>query len=285
MKQSKEPIVKIGMVNFLITAPIYETWKRTVLQTNWELVEGSPRALNKQLDEGELDLGLVSSFEYGLHSDKYKILSGLSMSATGSVDDAGSVFLFSHVPLAQLDQAEVLLCSQSDTCIGLVKIILEEFIGVFPVYTSGDVSTVQAEKFKAVLAIGDDALRMVAKSTYLYQFDLADIWNRETGLPFVFAVCAVREKFCLKNREILDEIHKELLRCRDEGVNALKEICTITAPRIPMSVSNCCNYLKTIEYDLSDQKQKALITFFDFLIKRGDIGENALPLKIYSNLL
>jgi len=65
----------------------------------------------------------------------------------------------------------------------------------------------------------------------------------------------------------------------------LKEICTLTASRIPMSVSNCCNYLKTIEYDLSDQKQKALTTFFDFLIKRGDIGENALPLKIYSNLL
>ncbi len=50
--------------------------------------------------------------------------------------------------------------------------------------------------FKAVLAIGDDALRLVEKSTYLYEYDLADIWKRQTGLPFVFAVCAVREEFC-----------------------------------------------------------------------------------------
>ena len=284
MKHSKGTIVKIGIVNFINTAPFFETWKQTVVDHNWEIVGGSPAVLSKKLAGGHLDIGLVSSYEYGLHPDKYKILSGLSISTNGSGGSAGSVFLFSHVPLDQLDQSAVLLSSQSETSAALVKIILEEFEGIKPIYTTGDISSAKIEEYKAVLAIGDDALRLVATSTYLYQFDLGDIWKRETGLPFVFEVCAVRERFFLQQQEMTDKIHKELLRCRDEGIKALKEVASIAAPRIPMPVSSCVEYLQTMEYDLGTQKQKALGVFFDYLIKRDEIDTHALPLKIYSNL-
>jgi chorismate dehydratase len=125
---------------------------------------------------------------------------------------------------------------------------------------------------------------LVEKSTYLYEYDLADIWKRQTGLPFVFAVCAVREEFCAQQPEMLSEIHRELLRCRDEGKSDLAAICEISASRIPMSKKKCYQYLTGIEYDLGAQKRKALETFFDFLIKRGDIDKSALPLKVFANL-
>ncbi|MBW2659596.1 MAG: menaquinone biosynthesis protein [Deltaproteobacteria bacterium] len=285
MKDTKEAIARIGMVDFIITAPIYEPWKRSVFQKRCKIVKGSPTALSKKLSDGDLDMGFVSILDYGYQPDRYSILSGLSMSATGSDEGPGSAFLFSHVPPDQLDQVEVLLCSKSKTAVELVKIILEEFFSVVPRYTSGDSSGVDAGKFTAVLAIGDDALRIAAGSTYLYQLDLANIWRRETGLPFVFAVCTVRQDFCLEQKELLAEIHKELLHCRDEGTGDIKEICNVSASRIPMSVASCCSYLNTIEYDLDDQKQKALVTFFDFLIKRGEIEESSLPLKICSNLM
>ena len=281
MNASKKITARIGVVDYINTAPIHETWKQSVVREEWEIVEAAPTRLNRKLANGELDLGFISSFEYGAHPEKYKILSGLSISANGPV---GSVFLFSHVPLDQLDRAPVLLTSQSETSVGLVKIIFEEFNSVTPSYTFGDVTGEVGDEFKAVLAIGDDALRLVAESTYLYQFDLGDIWKRETGLPFVFAVCAVREEFCIEHQEVLDEIHREFIRCRDEGKTALKEVCEITASRIPMPVSSCYEYLQGIEYDLGDLKQKALTTYFEFLIRRGDIVENCLPLKIYSNL-
>ncbi len=282
MEHSKERIAKIGIVSFLNAAPIYETWKNTVVEKNWQLVEGSPSLLDKQLAEGQLDLGLVSSYEYGLHPDRYKILSGLSISAVSAI---GSVFLFSHVPFNQLDKAEVLLSFQSETSINLTKIILEEFNGVTPVYTTGDISSIGESDFKAVLAIGDDALRMVAESGYLYQFDLADIWRRETGLPFVFAICCVREDFCQQNPEMVNQIHKELLRCRNEGIDTLKEICDIAAPRIPMPVTSCCKYLQSMEYNFDELKQKSLTTYYDFLVKRDEIEKFAFPLKIYSNII
>jgi len=282
MEHSKNSIAKIGIVDFINAAPINETWKNTVINKSWELVGGSPAFLDKQLAGGHLDLGLVSSYEYGIHSDKYRILSGLSISTVGPV---GSVFLFSHVPLKQLDKAEILLSSQSETSSTLTKIILEEFNDVIPIYTSGEIARVGEGEFKAVLAIGDDALRLVAESSYLYQFDLADIWRRETGLPFVFSICCVREDFCEHNHEMVNDIHKELLRCRDEGITALKQICAVAAPRIPMPVATCCNYLQSMEYNFDELKQRSLNAYYTFLVKRGDINELAAPLKIHSNII
>ena len=281
MKESEKTIARIGMVNYLNTAPIHEKWKNSVHTEKWQLIEAPPATLNKKLADGEIDMGFVSSFEYGRHPEKYKILSGLSISANGPV---GSVFLFSHVPMKQLDEAPVLFSAESETSVSLVKIILEEFQGVHPSYSTGDLQGTIDEKFKAVLAIGDDALRLAEKSTYLYEYDLADIWKHKTGLPFVFALCVVRDEFCTEQPEMLAAIHRELLRCRDEGKKDLEGICALAAQRIPMSKKKCFQYLSAIEYDLGEQKRKALETFFDLLIKRGDIDKTALPLKIFANL-
>lgn len=281
MEQSNECIVRIGMVNYLNTAPIHEKWKNSVTRKDWVLVEAAPAVLNKKLEEGTIDLGFVSCFEYAKHPEMYKILSGLSISANGPV---ASVVLLSHVPIDQLDGANILLTSQSDTSVQLVKVILEEFHKVKPLYHRGDILLADKKEFKAVLAIGDDALRLVESATYLYQFDLGDIWKRKTGLPFVYAVCAVREEFCKNHPEVLSEIHRELLRCRDEGTEDLDEICAISAIRIPLSKQKCRDYLRAIQYDLSPQKCKALEAFFEILIKRGTINENSLPLKMFANM-
>jgi len=266
------------MVNYLNVAPILEKWRDSVHNPDWEMVEATPSELCRMLAGNEVHLGFVSSFEYGAHPDNYKILPGLSISANGSV---GSVFLFSHVPLKQLDKADILLTSQSETSVRLAKIILEEFSGVRPVYARGEISAAEGDIFQAVLAIGDEALRLVDTSKYLYQFDLGDIWKRETGLPFVFAVCAVQKRFCEEKPEMLVDIHRELLRCRDEGKDDLPNICRIAAPRIPMSEKRCHDYLTAIEYDLNSEKRKALEKFFSYLIKRGEVSEKALPLDIY----
>jgi chorismate dehydratase len=280
MEERQNKTARIGMVNYLNVAPIHEKWKETVHETDWQLIEAPPAALNKLLREEEIDLGFVSSFEYGMHPERYQILAGLSISANGPV---GSVFLFSHQPLDRLDGTKVLLSSESETSINLVKIILEDFHGVNPDYCSG--MPLQAdEDCQAVLAIGDDALRLVEESTYLYQYDLGDIWKRQTGLPFVFALCVVQEEFCATHKDVLAEIHRQLLRCRDEGKRDLKNICTFTASRIPMAEDKCYQYLKGIEHDLTSEKRKALEKFFEYLINREDIPPQALPLKIFGTI-
>lgn len=269
------------MVNYINTAPIYEVWKEEVHEPDWQVIEAPPSALNRMLAADELDLGVVSSFEYCARPWKYKILSDLSISATGPV---GSVFLFADTPVQSLDGKNVLLTGQSDTSVSLVKIILEEFLQVQPRYMVAELfnPAVNLDRFDGVLAIGDEALRLNQEQRYPVQIDLAEFWHERTGLPFVFAVYAIREEFIARHEETARNIHQAFLACRDKGLARLPEICSRVADRIPMPVEACARYFHGMEYDLSRRKQEALTRFFTFLIERGEADAAALPLKIFT---
>lgn len=271
-----QEIVRIGMVNFINTAPLYETWKETVCRDKWLVVEGTPAELNKMLSAGELDLGFISSHEYAAQPLKYRLLPGLSISSNGPV---GSVFLFSEDAPENLDGKMVYLSRQSQTSNSLVKIILEDFVGVRPTYTFSGSENTPAEEEKSILAIGDGALRIKKSGRYKFVLDLGENWQKYTGLPFVFAVWAVREDFCSRRGEEVQLIHNELLRCVKEGRENLSKICQLVAPRIPMAAEKCHEYLRAIEYDLNENKIEALELFFKYLADRGAVGHDALPLN------
>ncbi len=269
------------MVNYINTAPIYEVWKEQVHEKNWRIIEAPPAKLNKMLAAAELELGFVSSYEYAARPDRYRILADLSISATGPV---GSVFLFSQVAPEKLGGQPVLMTGQSDTSVCLLKIILEEFIGVCPDYFRGEIfDDLEGQKQpQAVLAIGDEALRLRVENSYPVCLDLAEVWHERTGLPFVFAVCAVRDEFLDAHAEEVRNIHQMLLTCRARGLARLPEICERVARRIPMDCTACSAYLHAMEYDLQYSKQEALMKFFKLLIRRNEVDKHCLPLQIFS---
>ncbi|MFP3984128.1 MAG: menaquinone biosynthetic enzyme MqnA/MqnD family protein [Desulfurivibrionaceae bacterium] len=276
---------RIGMVNFINTAPLYEIWRLTVDRPEWQVIEAPPATLNRMLADDELDIGFVSAYEYGRRPDIYRILQGLSISSTGRV---GSVFLFSRRNPADLDGKKVLLSPHSATSVALVKILLEDIYQVKPFYEIGIPPDLEGggmdaglEDIEAVLAIGDNALRLQEKGGYPVQLDLGKVWQDFTGSPFVFALFVVREDFCRRSGGVVGEIQNELLRCVSEGKRDLREICFKVAPRIPMSEEDCYNYLLGIEHDLDDSKIGGLTRFFDFLIKKNEISPAALPLKFF----
>ncbi len=274
-------MARIGMVNYINTAPIYEIWKETNIDADWQVIEAEPARLNRMLAAGELDLGFVSSCEYAARPGLYQIFADLSISATGPV---GSVFLFSEIPLQELGGKPVLLTGQSDTSVCLLRIILEDFYGVSPDYYRGQVfgSRQKSEEPAAILAIGDEALRLRFADRFPVRLDLSEVWYEKTGLPFVFAVCAVREDFLDNHRHEARRIHQTLLSCRSAGLARLSEICERVARHIPMDSEACSAYLHGMEYDLQFAKQQALESFFSFLVARGDAAVDALPLKIFS---
>ncbi len=277
----KIPEVRIGMVNFINTAPLYEIWQRTVQNPAWHVVEATPSVLNRLLFADELDMGLVSSQEYAVHPEEYLILDGISISSSGPV---GSVFLFSKCPPELLTDRLVLLSGQSQTSVSLVKIVLDEFYGVSPLYEVGPaLEGHEKGEIAAVLAIGDEALFLAQNNKYPYRIDLGKIWQEKTSLPFVFAVWAMRREFCKRNPETVREIQRELHRCRQEGRNNLREISDRVAPRISMNPDACYQYLLGIEHDLGPEKKKGLVRFIEYLIKRGEGAAEALPLKLYAD--
>lgn len=272
LAMTSDPPVRIGMVNFINTAALYEVWKETVNRPNWRVVEAPPAELNRMLLAGDLDLGFVSSLEYAEHPEHYQLLADLSISSTGAV---GSVFLFSELPPERLNGERVGLSVQSKTSNALIKIILEDFYGVLPHYH------LPAKGCRAVLAIGDQALRLKQEGQFPFHIDLGEVWQRHTGLPFVFAVWAAREEFCQSHGESLLEIHQELKRCVRQGRAHLAEISRLVAPRVPMAAAACLAYLQGIELDLGADKIRGLTLFCEHLIRRGEVMPHALPLKIY----
>ncbi len=276
--EGKQEIARLGMVNYINTAPIYEVWKKSVRDQRIKVIEEPPSVLNRMLAAGKIDLGFVSSYEYCVRPQKYRILRDLSISSTGPV---GSVVLFSHFPMEELDNRLVLLSNQSETSVCLVKIILEEFYNVQPQYIGGEVTGEMSKSCQAVLAIGDDALRLVSNGGYAYEFDLGEIWHRHTGLPFVFSVCAIQEEFCRGQNSLAVKIHRLLVNCRDQGKLEIEMICQKVAPRIPMEYQRCYTYLQALEYDLGDRKCLALEKFFSHLVKRKEADSAALPLKFF----
>jgi chorismate dehydratase len=273
------PEVRIGMVNFINTAPLYDVWQRTVRCPGWHVVEAAPSVLNRMLFADQLDMGLVSSQEYAAHPQDYLILDDISISSSGPV---GSVFLFSKCAPVLLTDRLVLLSGQSQTSASLVKIVLEEFYHATPRYEVGPVLENRGNQdVEAVLAIGDEALVLAQSEEYPHRIDLGMIWYEKTSLPFVFALWAMRRGFCNEHPETVRDIQRELLRCRQEGRRNLREISCRVAPRVSMDTDACYQYLLGIEHDLGPEKKKGLVRFIEYLIKRGEGAAEALPLRIF----
>jgi chorismate dehydratase len=275
---------RIGMVNYINTAPIYEIWKEQAQRPGWTVTEAPPAVLNRLLAAGAIDLGCVSSYEYAVRPAQCRIMADLSISATGPV---GSVFLFSSLPPERLDDQLVLLTGQSDTSVCLLRIILEEFHGIRPRYERGEIFAPRlpgAETPAAVLAIGDEALRLSSGQARRWpiQIDLGECWHQQTGLPFVFAVFAVREDFLRDHAGEARAVREALLDCRRQGLARLPEICRCAAPRVPMNEDACLRYFQSLEYDLGPAKQQALERFISLLARRGEADPAALPLKLFA---
>jgi len=242
------------------------------------VVEETPSALNRLLAAGEIDVGFVSSFEYAQRPGDYRLLADLSISASGPV---GSVLLFSRVPITELTDKSVLLSVQSGTSNALLRILLEDFFHVRSNYRMPPAPSGTGEEPAAILAIGDEALRLRAAGRFPVVLDLAEEWRRRTGLPFVFAVFALREDFLRTSSSEALAVHATLLACRDEGLARLEHLSRRVAARVPMNQAACLDYLRGIEYDLGPAKREGLERFFTILIRRGEGNTGALPLKIF----
>ena len=259
---------KLGIVNFINTAAIYLPWNDLGPLKGWEVMEGPPSLLNKMLRERNLDAGLISSYAYGLNKDIYCLLPNLSISATGSV---GSVILFSKIPINELHGKEIVVTSDSATSIALLKIILKKYYFIEPSYKTGTYKDFK-HGAHAYLSIGNEALRISLSKPHPYRIDLADVWLRQTGLPFVFAVFALRKELWKDHPQAVQSLYERLIFCQKKGRNELSFICKKVAPIIPMENDSCLGYLKGIEHDFSLEKQKGLLHFFS-MIK----GMNVFP--------
>jgi len=285
----KEERVKfrIGKLSYLNNAPMYYALDRNLssLAGRYEIVEGPPSHLNQCIRQKKIDLTVASSIVYARNFEHYAILPDLSIGSDGPVK---SVLLVSRVPMERLDKQPLLLTSDSETSVALVKILLSQR-GVEPVYVRGNVlqgikgDSCFPPDYAAFLIIGDSALLLREKGSYPFIYDLGGEWKKMTGLPFVFALWIVRQEAFYLHGELVFQIWQALCASRHYSLTHPEEF--IASVRTPAELSKevCLRYIqKDLRYELSARYREGLIMYYRFLYELGEIHQPVQELNLLS---
>jgi chorismate dehydratase len=261
---------RLGRISYLNVLPIYHALESRFEENGFHLVRGTPAELNAGMHAGEVDLGSISAMEYGRSFKDYLLLPDLSISSRGPV---GSVLLFSRRPFGELSGRRVRVSAASASGAALVKVLLRELFQVKPDYYQGPLAGRPLDEVEAVMAIGDEALRLKNEKVMPFELDLGEAWQELTGLPFVFGVWAVRRAFAEAEPETTRSLHRLLLRSMTWGLGTLEELSRIAAAPFAMTPEQVVAYFRQLDYALGPEHELGLQTFFQYLLAQGELAE------------
>jgi chorismate dehydratase len=251
-------MLRIGCVKYLNARPLIRGWPGNVEFDH-------PSALCQRLANRELDLALVSSFEY-LRNPVYRIIDDVSVSSDGPVY---SVVLAHCDDIAKIDEIE--LDPASETSANLLRCLLADLglkprlvrnIGLQPVRRAGlqpavaaavqptelqtaeNISAGRAGRMpafqrlhRARLLIGDQAIHFRQKHAGKFEFwDLGEQWKKLTGLPFVYALWLIRPE--VSDAESIAQCLRQL---RDENLATLDDLIEEVATDVGTSAIPSAN--------------------------------------------
>ena len=243
-------LLRIGCVKYLNARPLIHGWPG-------EVVFDHPTALCERLAAAQLDVALVSSFEF-LRNPVYTLVDGISISSDGPVH---SVFVAHVGALDEIEEIEVDPASQ--TSVNLLRCLLAE-TGLTPkfVVRSRLIQRALTPRL-AKFFIGDQAIRFRDETEGTFQFwDLGEEWKKRTGLPFVYALWLIRPE--IPSPKVIADT---LRACRD---NNLRELDIVIAGEREFSPDFCQFYLtECLRYQYGPQEKEGLSTFRKLCEKHG----------------
>jgi chorismate dehydratase len=242
--------IRVGRIPYLHTEPFYFNMARRGI----ELYEMVPSALVAAVECGEIDAGPVPLADSFRLEDRFQSVAGF---AVASVKQAGSMLLFSTVPITELSGATIGITDEASSAPKLLQILLHLKYGVQPeAFVALDASR------DAFLLIGNQALRQrMGTPGYRYTYDLGAEWQSWTGLPCVFCRWMVRKDIAPTDLALLvDTLYVGL----EEGVNALYRIAD---PRedLLMLPRDIVTYIQGLRYYMGHAEQLAVEQFRHYM--------------------
>lgn len=264
---------RLGRLDFINVLPVYYALDQGLLQVPCTIINGrTPVHLNDMMAEKKLDISVISSAEYIRNNNIYTLLSGLSIASKGPVM---SVLCHSRIPFKELNGKKVLLTDQSATSQFLMRLVLKRRFNCQCEFIKGPVTpeTVHKKNPDAFLLIGDSALCYKKFAGYPYVTDLAELWREWSGLPFVFAVWAVRNESLEMFGDTIVTISKLLCQSREMGMDNLETIAKEAAGKVNISQKRCLDYLNGLTFDLNMECRAGLRLYSDYLAEEGLLKE------------
>ncbi len=257
--------LRVGRVRYINCEPVYFALEQGIVQVDCEITDGTPAELNAALRAGELDVSVVSAMEAALRPDVYRLLPDLAIASDGPVE---SVLLASEAPAEELHGVPVALSRHSLTSVYLVKLLLEKAYHIRPRFLAEG----EGGRATARLLIGDEALRLGPR--FPNSLDLGKAWHSLTGLPFVFAVWAVRTEVWAMAEEEVRVLHRALLTAKAYTQAHPEAMLALASERTGLSPEACRRYLsQSLCFDLGPRHLEGLQTFLRFLTDAGELPE------------
>jgi chorismate dehydratase len=242
--------LRIATVPYVNAAPLVWGFRRGALRDQVEMVAEPPSRIPDLLREGQVDAGLIPVIET-------QRLEGLTIHPAlciASLRRARSVLLVSRRPIEEARR--IALDSSSRSSAALLRVLLEAR-GLRGVIFAEQAPSLAAmlESSDAALLIGDPAL--AADTTGLEVLDLAAEWFALTGLPFVFAVWAVRRGAALPaDTDLFEASYRE-------GLGRIDDIAAEVAQRAGLHPALVADYLRVnIHYRPGPEEWRAIDLFF-----------------------
>jgi chorismate dehydratase len=253
--------LRIGCVKYLNARPLIRGWPGNIEFDH-------PSALCHRLAKSQLDVALVSSFEF-LRNPIYRIVDDVSISSDGPIY---SVVVAHRGELSDIDEIE--LDPASTTAANLLRCLLAE-LGLTPRLVGS--SSYSADSSRARLIIGDQAIRFRQNHGDAFQFwDLGEQWKKLTGLPFVYALWLIRP-------EIPDakSIAQRLRELRDENLATIEVIVSDAADNKEKITAEFLvrYYNEHLRFGFGTREKKGLQTFADICAKHGVL---AMPVRKFN---
>jgi len=261
-------MLRLGHIEYSNCFPVHALLVDRGAPSWLELVPGIPSELNRALAAGEIDVSPCSSIEFARHGDRYRILPDFVIGSDGPVQ---SILVESDRPLDALDGVEVALPTASATSVVLLRILLEQRLGVRPHYRWFDQAT-EADPVSggaaAALRIGDVALRREFPAGRLVS-DLGAIWNDWTGLPFAFAVwqASPGPEF---DPELV-ALHGLLLESRAYFYDNASDLACRHHAGFGLPPARLDTYWRSLSYTLDERMRRGLLRYYACAAELGEV--------------
>lgn len=270
-------VPRISASSYSNTAPL--VWSFLYGQNHGKveiILDTAPSRSAELLTQDRVDTALVPVIAYQL-VEGVRLFPDVCVGAKERVRSVCLVTKGEDLP----DVRSVSLDISSKTSVVLTKIIFREFLGREPKWKDAkpDIDAMLAESDCALL-IGDPALSIAergmrnaellesgaaATGFFLRKFDLAELWRKNTGLGFVFAMWMTR-----KETSAID-----FAAARDEGLAHLEEIISNYGSEMALSREELKEYLsQNISYSIDNSMRNGMELYFKLAKKNGLIDAN-----------
>ena len=267
--------LRVAAIDYLNPAPLMWDLEHSPeaerLRERYSLQYMRPSQCAEDLLTGRAGLGLVP---VAALTPELAVVPGCMI---GSLKKVRSIQLVTKVPLGEV--RSVAADTSSRSSVAYAEILFRRFLRVEPVFQA-HAPQVEAMLFghDAALLIGDPALMALEARADIEKrvgcalewHDVAEEWNRYTGLPWVAAVWAVREDALAASGLEAGEVVRDLQLSRDHGLTHIEDLVQEWTPRIALPPNIIHSYLtENIRYVLDSNGISAMGRFREYAADCG----------------